>query len=428
MCLAPRGPEGARREESGVSLAKECAGRPRRRPGLEPEVKCKACGSEAQEGASFCTQCGARLETGARAHAPGNAPDTGAHQLLTMANLFRIRGDWESAEQKCIEALRLFPENASAHSLLGDIYASQKRWEEAAQRYQLAIDLDPENPADREKLEQARQRAADALVPLPARKTTPGTRARGTHRPRLSPPMQLAVVAIISFVAVLLVMSLREAPQSGQLTPSEGFPVALPGGAGGLAPGSPSPAAGLAPRQPAPATTGEPAPPAANAPTAAPSVPAEARAPADPAPTSPTASVPAPEMSEWEARAFSRLQLEPWIRAHASEIRIVGLLWEPMHQRVLVTAWIPRASGIAGLRQEGPRIAYGVGQALARIGFKRFEVLVKAPISESRGAEVVIAAEAEGVQTGMWNDDPSTADPQVLLTRFANIWWHPQLH
>lgn len=426
MCLAPRGPEGARREESGVSLAKECAGRPRRRPGLEPEVKCKACGSEAQEGASFCTQCGARLETGARAHAPGNAPDTGAHQLLTMANLFRIRGDWESAEQKCIEAIRLFPEDPSAHSLLGDIYASQKRWNEAAQRYQLAIDLNPENQADREKLEQARQRAAGAQAPVAARKRP--SSALGTLGLRLSPPVQLAAVAIISFVLVLLVMSLRDAPRTTRLTPSESFPVALPGGAGGLTPGSPAPAAGLAPGKSTQSTTGEATPPPANAPAEHPSPPAEAPAATDATTTAPAASVPAPEMTEWEARAFSRLQLEPWLKAHASEVRIAGLLWEPVEQRVLVTAWIPRPSELARLREEGIRIAYGVGQGLVRLGFKRFEVLVKAPIPDRRGPEVVIAAEAEGAQPGLWSEDPSTADPQVLLTRFANIWWHPQLH
>jgi len=391
---------------------------------LEPEVKCKACGSEAQEGASFCTQCGARLETGARAHA--SAPDSEAHSLLTKANLSRIRGDWEAAEQQCIEAIRLFPEDPSAHSLLGDIYASQKRWNEAAQRYQLAIDLNPENQADREKLEQARQRAAGAQAPVAARKRP--SSALGTLGLRLSPPVQLAAVAIISFVLVLLVMSLRDAPRTTRLTPSESFPVALPGGAGGLTPGSPAPAAGLAPGKSTQSTTGEATPPPANAPAEHPSPPAEAPAATDATTTAPAASVPAPEMTEWEARAFSRLQLEPWLKAHASEVRIAGLLWEPVEQRVLVTAWIPRPSELARLREEGIRIAYGVGQGLVRLGFKRFEVLVKAPIPDRRGPEVVIAAEAEGAQPGLWSEDPSTADPQVLLTRFANIWWHPQLH
>jgi Tetratricopeptide repeat len=77
-----------------------------------------------------------------------------------QANLLRMRGRWEEAVQRCAEALQQQPSNASAHSLLGDIYENRGRLEEAIQWYQLALDLDPASAADQAKLARARERLA----------------------------------------------------------------------------------------------------------------------------------------------------------------------------------------------------------------------------------------------------------------------------
>ena len=66
-----------------------------------------ACGTELPEVALYCTQCGVHLETGARAN--GDSPDSAVFPLLAAANLARMRGQWDTAEQRCLEVLRHAP-------------------------------------------------------------------------------------------------------------------------------------------------------------------------------------------------------------------------------------------------------------------------------------------------------------------------------
>jgi hypothetical protein len=86
------------------------------------------------------------------------------YALLSAANLARMRGRWDEAIDKCAEALRLDPNNSTAHSLVGDIYQDQGRKEEAIQWYQMALDLDPDNTADRVKIDRLK-----TPPPLPAK-------------------------------------------------------------------------------------------------------------------------------------------------------------------------------------------------------------------------------------------------------------------
>ena len=75
------------------------------------------------------------------------------YSLLAQANLLRIRGCWEESVESCMAALRLAPESSSAQSLLGDIYENQGRYDDAAQWYRMALDVNPNSPADRMKLD-----------------------------------------------------------------------------------------------------------------------------------------------------------------------------------------------------------------------------------------------------------------------------------
>jgi Tetratricopeptide repeat len=68
-----------------------------------------------------------------------------------------MRGRWDEAVQQCAEALQRQPANASAHSLLGDIYENRGRLEDAIHWYQLALELSPTSAADRSKLARARE-------------------------------------------------------------------------------------------------------------------------------------------------------------------------------------------------------------------------------------------------------------------------------
>ena len=75
-----------------------------------------------------------------------------AYGLLAQANLLRMRGEWAESTDKCMAALRLSPDNPSAQSLLGDIYENQGRLDDAIQWYRMALDVQPDSPADQIKL------------------------------------------------------------------------------------------------------------------------------------------------------------------------------------------------------------------------------------------------------------------------------------
>jgi len=129
---------------------------------------CGHCGSEIPAASPFCRTCGAPTEHNRDVVA--DTPEGEMYPLLAAANLLRIRRQWEEATAKCIEVLRKYPNNASAHSLLGDICRDQSLLRDAAEWYKLALELDPSSRSDRIKLD----RLADALYqngeskPLPA--------------------------------------------------------------------------------------------------------------------------------------------------------------------------------------------------------------------------------------------------------------------
>src|SRR5262245_37138560 len=129
-------------------------------------ARCERCGASGELVAAFCSQCGTRVA----GEAPEPAPTAGneaTYPLLARANLLRMRGRWGEAANLCLEVLRLEPRNASAHSLLGDIYENQGTLEAAIHWYDLALGLNPGSEADGAKkaraqeLLEARQRRAE---------------------------------------------------------------------------------------------------------------------------------------------------------------------------------------------------------------------------------------------------------------------------
>jgi exonuclease VII small subunit len=75
-------------------------------------------------------------------------------RLLSQANLHRLRKEWEPATDLCIQVLKLAPTNATAHSLIADIYYEEGRLEEALRWYKMAMELRP-SASEKAKLEKA---------------------------------------------------------------------------------------------------------------------------------------------------------------------------------------------------------------------------------------------------------------------------------
>ncbi|MBI3947604.1 MAG: tetratricopeptide repeat protein [Armatimonadetes bacterium] len=390
-------------------------------------MKCKACGTEVSEDATYCTLCGVNLETGQRSD--GDAPDSSVYPLLAAANLSRMRGNWDAAEQKCIEVLRLYPNNATAHSLLGDVYANQGRWEEAIQWYQLAADLDPGNQADRAKLDQARQRLVGGKEPPRRAAAGAPAGAPGRWGFLLRPRTQFGIIVALTCVVALLYLGTRRGP----LRPGEGFGVALPGTSGAsinrpapdaVAP-QPSPGAEPGNGADAPATPGNTAAPVPAAAGDAPAGSAAGRATeGSPAAAAPVAS--GPDLTQSEARALARLRAQLPTISPPGAGRIAGLLWDPMGSRAVVTVVFAQPLAAEALRDEAVRAAYRTGQALARIDIRNFQVIVKAVVNPGSGPEITLAAESSQASPRAWTLDAGQARSDALLPAFSNLWWHPQ--
>jgi len=136
-----------------------------------------------------------------------------AYALLAQANLLRVRGHWDDAAEKCMAALRLAPDSASANSLLGDIYENQGRFEDAALWYRLALDANPDSPADHSKLNRLSRRGDD----LPA---SPQVKPSGfLARLRADPEFALRCGAIAAALCLFIIVACayRVAHHSGAL-------------------------------------------------------------------------------------------------------------------------------------------------------------------------------------------------------------------
>lgn len=128
---------------------------------------CDKCFSIVEPEAEFCKECGVPI--GDDPAAEGS--DALVYPEIARANLLRIRGDEKEAEAVCLAVLRRFPNNSSAHILLGDIHDGHGDFSKALQWYEMALDLSPENQPLREKIKrikafQAKESRAAATANL----------------------------------------------------------------------------------------------------------------------------------------------------------------------------------------------------------------------------------------------------------------------
>ncbi|MCW3052706.1 MAG: hypothetical protein JWN14_1876 [Chthonomonadales bacterium] len=156
------------------------------------------------------------------------------NNLLTQANLSRVRGNWSEAIDRCVEVLQAEPGNAAAHALLGDIYAARERYTDAAQWYRMALEIHP-NPIDEAKLSRTEREIAQQETQKaksvrrisvdPAVQPTDGQAQVGTVALMgVSPRLWLRGITVASFAflvvsgAILLGTQNRH-PQDGKSRP-----------------------------------------------------------------------------------------------------------------------------------------------------------------------------------------------------------------
>lgn len=115
------------------------------------KISCPRCFAVVPGETEVCPECGYALSNTAA------DTDTGVYQDLAQANLARMRGDKQAAIDQCLKVLRAFPNNVTAHSLLGEIYMEHGELKQAAEWFEMTLDLNPAAARERQLLERVQQ-------------------------------------------------------------------------------------------------------------------------------------------------------------------------------------------------------------------------------------------------------------------------------
>lgn len=114
------------------------------------KISCPRCFAVIPGANDFCPECGYAL-------GGGEGSDTAVYQDLAQANLARMRGEKQGAIDQCLKVLREFPNNVTAHSLLGEIYMEHGELKQAAEWFEMALDLDPKAVREQQLLDRVRR-------------------------------------------------------------------------------------------------------------------------------------------------------------------------------------------------------------------------------------------------------------------------------
>lgn len=206
--------------------------------GQTESVSCPKCFATVKRGSEFCPECGATL-------ASGDGSDMEVYQELARANLLRNRHQLQEAIDVALGVLRKYPNNATAHTLLGDIYNELDDWKQAAEWYEMALDLSPDSAADRLKLEKVREKLANQHSASTARAL--GIPQSGSH----IYSYVAAVVVLVLIVAIAAFLMGQGSAAKKPIAQGKSTPITLGGidvtsGAKPLDPGA-DPGSGTAP-------------------------------------------------------------------------------------------------------------------------------------------------------------------------------------
>jgi len=388
--------------------------------------------------------------------APSTSPPSDPrviNNLLTQANLSRVRGNWSEAIDRCVEVLQAEPGNAAAHALLGDIYAARERYTDAAQWYRMALEIHP-NPIDEAKLsrtereiaqqEAQRARSVRRISVDPAVQPTDGQARVGTVALMgVSPRLWLRGITVAAFAflvvsgAILLGTQNRH-PQAGKslplgdpnqvnsIAPAEGtlgsLPPIQPNGPTIVPPGGNSNdvspphvgGAGLAPDTITTART-------------VPTAPAQTRQPgANNLPGMASRNAPSVATAPIErVRPMPRSMDNPGFSTLSGGMKLAKMAsLTNTDEVVLVLANAPTSNGQDNFRQNAIRNVYRAARnAFATNGeAKQASVYIQTDLTE-RGGSVLMEAHVD--RDNALKSDPDGEQPDSLLNRLTAVKWGP---
>ncbi len=219
-------------------------------------MECAECGTVVPPGRRACIACGTPVMRSTR-----TSPMESVDALLAEANLLRTRGQHDEAIGVCTRILRQEPTNAAAHSLLANIYRDQSNYREALGWFKLAVELDPDNATDKQRLDEmidlvfqgalseggrpVRSRPLTPTTPLPRRRSPmkPGGTTLQQLLARIQPTHVVIATTILS-VCVMLFFVLADRRHRTALPAPDTY--AQPSGRTAVEPGDAENATGTA--------------------------------------------------------------------------------------------------------------------------------------------------------------------------------------
>ncbi|MCC6446427.1 MAG: tetratricopeptide repeat protein [Armatimonadetes bacterium] len=360
-------------------------------------MTCPQCRADADGDLLFCPECGADL---GNAQALGDSlSDRDVYPLLAAANLHKIRGEWEAAIQKCVEALRIYPNNVSAHSLMGDIYSQKGDIGEALQWYRMALDLKPDSPSERAKIEKLKA-ARDQEAARP-----PSEAILQAHAPEVASTRSLSWVriAVAAGAACFILLGVIAA-----LTQWAARPSVPP-----IRPTSPPRPRGFTPALNAPAAkTPQPlvAPPIVLSPEEN-----RANEPTGPPASSQEASLTA---------ALRQSRIENAIGSHVAQAQIdPRISWASIMAEYALPEGVPMQEAAARETARIARAVFDTDPRITGVTVRLFSPGYSPADGGTRDPDFV----ADLTRAALGSADPEQLPGDQLSALLQNIWWNPRL-
>ncbi len=358
----------------------------------EAKQQCRRCGHPLSAGATRCPAC-----LGAVNRAMGkHEPSEDIYLMLVTANVLRLRRQFELAESQCSEVLRRDSENASAHSVMGDIARDRGNLRDAIEWYKMALDLNAGNMADRKKLEAVIDRvyAEDAQTVLGRLRAdvteSLGSAAAEIRAARIPSPvsaMLAAMVAVIILVTVVVLVLGRGAVGVPQTAAAE------PPSSGAFTPAATDP---LEPK------------------------PMDRAAAAEAAATGPRFGA---EVAAIEAALLEGLREQARIMDPNCEVREAEI--NPLDGTASVQISMPRFWSSENTRNTILRVAAPLAAAAAEWDSRIPRVRVRCSVrQQGQPDRLALVAEADALRLWGLLRDPGAYDPEEIFT----IWWDPELY
>ncbi len=319
--------------------------------------------------------------------------DDEVYLTLVMANVLRLRRQYELAEAQCSEVLRREPANATAHSIMGDIARDRGDLRDAIEWYKMALDLNPGNMADRRKLESAIDRvyARDGSSVLDRVRADVGNslgsaaaEIRAARIPSAVSVTLAAMVAVIVLVTIVVLVLGRGGVASPQ-------PAAAEPSSGAFAPGS--------------------------------AVPLEPRPMDRAAAASDTGPQFGGEVSSVEAALLEGLGEQARILDPNCEVRHVRI--DPLDGTALIELSMPRLWSAENTRRTILHVAAPLAGVAAEWDGRISRVRVRCAVRENGEPDrLALVAEADAAEAARALRDPGTQGPREA---FESQWWNPEL-